>query len=720
MAFSAKFIRTQLNLLKPITTNLSLEASRKGQDKLGELMAARHRKDVVRKLHSFGHFEGAWILPRDKRRQGVILYLHGGGYTCGDLEYAAGFASTLACECGMQVFCPAYRLAPEHPFPAALEDAETAYAYLLEKGYAPGEILLCGESAGGGLCYSLCLRLKEAERPLPGGIIAISPWTDLTASGDSYQSNQENDPSITAELLDFFAKCYAQNREDPLVSPLFGDLSSLPPSLIFVGKEEIMLDDAQLLHKKLLKQGCKSQLVIKPERWHGYLLYHLEEDKDDFSAISRFLNRYISQERKLRWVRLDNAAKLYPAVRSSRWSNLFRLSATLTEPVDTAILESALDITVRRFPTIAARLRRGVFWYYLEQLPQAPKPQEEGSYPLITMSKKELRQCAFRVIVYDRRIAVEFFHSLTDGTGGLTFLKTLLAEYIQQKYEIPIPAQLGVLSRLDEPAPAEMEDSFQKYAGNVSASRKESNAWRLSGTPETDGFRNLVCFQLDSNAALAAAHRYGVSLTVFLTAAMLQALLNLQKELIPLRRLRRPVKVQVPVNLRKLFPSQTLRNFAYFTNTEINSRLGDYTLEEICKAVHHHLGLDVTAKQMSTRIAANINSERSLFVKLMPLFIKNIVMKAVFDAVGERKFCLCMSNLGDVALPEAMAGYVTRMDFILGTQASAPHNCGVISYGGKLYINMIRSIRESDLELHFFRVLQQQGLEVTAESNGRQ
>ena len=205
MALSAKVIRSQLNLLKPLVSSLSLETVRKGQDRIGSLMGFVHRHDVVVKRHDFDHFEGAWILPRDKRRQGVILYLHGGGYTCGDLEYATGFGSTLATDYGSRVFCPAYRLAPEHPFPAALEDGLEAYKYLLSKGYAPSKISLCGESAGGGLCYSLCMKLQQEGLPLPGAIVAISPWTDLTASGESYKTNKEVDPSMTLEQLQFFA-----------------------------------------------------------------------------------------------------------------------------------------------------------------------------------------------------------------------------------------------------------------------------------------------------------------------------------------------------------------------------------------------------------------------------------------------------------------------------------------------------------------------------------
>ena len=425
------------------------------------------------------------------------------------------------------------------------------------------------------------------------------------------------------------------------------------------------------------------------------------------------------KKRPLRWLRLDNAAKIYPAARNNNWSNIFRLSATLTEPVDTEILSRALAVTVQRIPSIAARLRRGLFWYYLEQVPEAPPIRAEASCPLLPMPKWEARKCAFRVIVYDCRIAVEFFHSLTDGNGGLIFLKTLLAEYLQQKHGVIIGAGHGVLDRQEEPQPAEMEDSFLKYAGPVSASRGESNAYRLSGTPEPDFFRHLVCLRLPVAQLLETAHSHNVSLTSFLCAAMMQAIMDIQKAHNPWQRLRRPVKVQVPVDLRRLFPSSSLRNFALYVNTEADPRLGDYSFNELCKLVHHQMGLSATRKQMSCQIAANVKSERSLLIRVMPLFLKNIALKIAFLAVGERKICLSLSNLGQADLPEAMKPYVQRMDFILAPQATAPHNCGVISLGDTLYINFIRNIREPELEASFCRVLLRQGISVMVESNGR-
>ena len=238
-------------------------------------------------------------------------------------------------------------------------------------------------------------------------------------------------------------------------------------------------------------------------------------------------------EKKLRWVRLDNAAKIYPAARRRNWSSIFRQSVTLIEPVDKPVLQKALDVTVLRFPTIAARLRKGVFWYYLQQVEKAPELSPEYSYPLVYMSDRELRRCAFRVIAYENRIAVEFFHSLTDGTGAQIFLKSLTAEYLEQKYGITVPAEHGVLDRREPPKPEEMEDCFPKNAGKVPAARRDTKAWRMGGQSQLDGFLHQTCFRLPVEQVIRCAKEHGASVTVFLSAVLMQALIRLQKELYP-------------------------------------------------------------------------------------------------------------------------------------------------------------------------------------------
>ena len=294
MALSTKFVRAQLSVLKPLLTQMTIEKSRTAQDIIGNIMAGILDKKTVHIPCPFARFEGEHILPLDKKREGLIFYLHGGGYTAGSIKYARGFASVLAARNGMETFCAAYRLAPEHPYPAALEDALEAYEYLLKKDYGQQNIILCGESAGGGLIYALAQAIKRERLTMPKGMIAISPWMDLTLSGRSLEENRETDPSLSRQSLECFTAAYlpnGQSPEDPLVSPLFGNFVDFPPSVLFAGGAEILLDDAVRMQKVLISYGNKVTLFIQKNMWHAYVLYGIKEAREDLSRINKFIRR---------------------------------------------------------------------------------------------------------------------------------------------------------------------------------------------------------------------------------------------------------------------------------------------------------------------------------------------------------------------------------------------------------------------------------------------
>ncbi len=720
MAFSEKFVRKQLEKIFPKIEKYSLDQLRSAQDLTGALMRRLAGRSLEIERKSFGAFDAAWVHPEARRSDTVILYLHGGGYTCGNIEFAIGFASTLAKTLGLRVFAPAYRLAPEAPYPAAVDDALRSYEYLIECGIPPRSIILCGESAGGGLSYALCLRLRSIGAELPAGIIAISPWVDLTMSGDSIRNKAETDIALTYERLKFFAESYASTSDvrNPEISPIFADVNGMPPSLIFVGSDEMLYDDAQVLERKLVHAGCSCRLVVGEKMWHAYTIYSLKEHKNDFAEMEGFIDGVVPAPRKLRWMKLDNAAKIYPAAKRRDWNNTFRLSATLTEPVNRDVLRLALDTTIHRFPSIAAKLRRGIFWYYLEELSRAPEIIDEMHSPLMHMPIEDIRKCALRVLVYKNRIAVEFYHALTDGNGGLIFLKSLIAEYLERKYSIEIPATDGVLDREEEPTADELVDSFLENSGDVSKSRAEENSYRLSGIPEKDGFINLTTFMIDSDELRTKAKEHGVTVTALLASALICAIAEIQDRQLP-RRHQRPVKILIPVDLRKIYGSKTLRNFSLYITPGIDPRMGDWEFDEVCKSIHHQMGYGITKKEMTARMTKNVNSEKAFILRIMPLFIKNIAMKMVYNAVGEKKACLDMSNLGVVAIPEEMKEYVRRFDFIIGPLPETPYNCAVITYGGQVNISIVRNVQKPELELAFFDQLRNLGVHVKVESNQR-
>ena len=426
------------------------------------------------------------------------------------------------------------------------------------------------------------------------------------------------------------------------------------------------------------------------------------------------------QNRKLRWMRLDNAALIFPASQRRHWSNAFRISFTFADPVDPALLQRAADRVAKRFPSVCVRLRRSAFWFYLEELESAPRVREDSAQPLVSMSRGEIRRCAIRILYYRDRMAVEFFHAVTDGTGGLVFAKNLAAEYVRLRYGVSVPAECG-LKDLDEAPPSgEFQDSFQHNAGPVAAPRDSRDVYRPGGELEPDRFLHVTLGMVDSALLRERAKALGVTVTAYLTALLLQSLLEMQAREQPQRRRQRPVKVQIPVNLRKLYGGETMRNFVAVANIGVDPRLGDYSFEELVKIVHCQMQLTITEKNMRAIFTPNVNDEAQPLLKIVPLPIKTLIMRLVFDSIGERVACMSLSNLGMVELPEAMAPYVRRVEFVLGSQASSPYNCSVSSWQGTTYINLVRNTVEPRLEGIFFPKLVQLGFHVKIESNDRQ
>ena len=234
----------------------------------------------------------AWMrMQRPHRRKRAVLYCHGGGYTSGNLGYSKVLASKLTKATGYDVLTFEYRLAPEHPYPAAVEDGQRAWDYLMQLGYGARDVVLAGDSAGGNLALVLCHRLKAAGRMLPAALILMSPWTDMTASGPSYAERKEIDPMLTLEYIHSVRAVYAGNQDlcSPSLSPLFGDFAGFPPTLIQVGTHEILYSDAEQLRNAMLSAGAECRLEVWEDMWHVFQMFPIKKAAAAMEQITRFL-----------------------------------------------------------------------------------------------------------------------------------------------------------------------------------------------------------------------------------------------------------------------------------------------------------------------------------------------------------------------------------------------------------------------------------------------
>ena len=236
-------------------------------------------------------FEMELLTPKEEDCGEVILQLHGGGYIAKIRNAYRDFAVRYSRIKGYRVLSVDYRVAPEHPYPAATEDAMKAWNYLMLLGYGARDVIITGDSAGGNLALSLVLKLKEQERLLPRGIVLMSPWTDLTSEGKTFQTKAELDPVLDKEYIDRMTKAYAPAMDltDPYISPLYGDFHGFPPVYIQVGENEILLDDSLRLYKNLIKAGVSAHIDRFPGMWHVFQMSPFKKANEAMDKNAEFI-----------------------------------------------------------------------------------------------------------------------------------------------------------------------------------------------------------------------------------------------------------------------------------------------------------------------------------------------------------------------------------------------------------------------------------------------
>ncbi len=290
---AAKRNQNLMHLIKRvhgIVENPDIEKHRQSQDTLGSILG--NTRDIHYRELNIGGLYAEWVsVNRAHMKKYVILHCHGGGYSTGSSLYARTLTSKLAESTSMDVLCFDYRLAPEHPYPAATEDAMKVWDYLMLLGYGARDIILTGDSAGGNLALSLVLKLKEQGRLLPRGIVLMSPWTDLTSSGKSFEAKAEVDPVLDRDYIDRMVAAYAPDMDlkQPLISPLFGDFEGFPPVYIQAGENEILLSDSLRLHQALVDANVSVKMDTYKGMWHVFQMSPVKAAREAMDKNAEFI-----------------------------------------------------------------------------------------------------------------------------------------------------------------------------------------------------------------------------------------------------------------------------------------------------------------------------------------------------------------------------------------------------------------------------------------------
>lgn len=419
---------------------------------------------------------------------------------------------------------------------------------------------------------------------------------------------------------------------------------------------------------------------------------------------------------KKTWYPLDNAGVLYSAIQRERYSAVYRFSALMTDPVDPEALQRAVARTMPRFPGFAVRIRRGAFWCYFEPNPNpGPFVKPDMANPCQPVRFHEDNDWLIRIFYYQHRISLEVFHAISDGAGTLVFLRTLLAVYLRELGH-PIPNGPGILDIDQPPQREELEDAYARYAGKRALrGGLDKTAFSNTSSPEPFYTLNVTLGLVPVDLLREKAKEYGATITEYLTAVLLQSLLENQAA--HHFRHPRPVALAIPINLRPWFPSQTLRNFILTMRPCIDPTLGEYTLLEIIRQVHSYMHLHTSRQEMRAKFTGNVRFTRNRFLQIIPLSLKNPVMAFSYKLVGVRPYSGTYTNPGAFPVPPEMAPHIQRMEVMLGQATRPSPHCASISYGNTMAITFAGTGVSSETERRFFTHLVKEGLPVRVESN---
>lgn len=415
-----------------------------------------------------------------------------------------------------------------------------------------------------------------------------------------------------------------------------------------------------------------------------------------------------------RWYPLDNAAKIYPPNTTSKSPFVFSYTARINEEVEPELLERALNIALSNKPTFKTRLKRGVFWYYLENNNKIARVKPQPAHYLKQITPNSNNGFMFEVFYRKSTITIKYHHSLTDGTGGVNFFLEILFEYFKLCGH-NVESE-GVLRPSAAPHVIEESEDTFRVVDEVRKvkSRKENNAYKFKGTPFNHDGYGIIAGVCPIEEVKKVAKQYDTTITIYLAALYMYVIYESCLQGKPVKN--KEVKILVPMNLRKHFSSTTARNFSLFV------RLGhDFTnpitFEQCVELCKEQMKEGSKREVIENMIHSNVKLEKNPFMKLVPLFFKDIAMKIAYARVGENLQSGDLSNIGLIKTPECFNGLLKDIVFVIGPTASAQQNFSVIGYNKNLYISSARGYVETRIEREFFKKLANAGVNITVYSN---
>lgn len=408
------------------------------------------------------------------------------------------------------------------------------------------------------------------------------------------------------------------------------------------------------------------------------------------------------------WRKLDNSAKIFPMSAGKKYSTVFRISVLLKEKIDLDILQDAVEKTLEVYKSFKVRMRRGFFWYYLEENIKVPIIEEEKDYPCKYIDPKKNNDYLFKITYFDKKINIDIFHALTDGGGGIVFFREIVYTYLELSHHNILDKK----ERLARKIEYNMEDSYMKnYNKNLSSRQSSKKAYILKGRKIKLGAVSAIHQIIDLEALKDICKKENATVTQYLSAVLIYSIYNSNY-----KKSNRPIKVCIPVNLKKYFPSKTMSNFfSYITLEAEMDKIN--TFDKILEFVKQEFKNKLTEEEITKTMSANVKLGINPFIKIIPLEIKKLLVRLSYIEI--RKYTtITFSNIGRIGIIGKYKDYIDSFLMLIAPESIEKIKCSSCTFENKMVFTFTSILKDNKIQKSFYEFLKQKGIKVEIESNG--
>ena len=456
------------------------------------------------------------------------------------------------------------------------------------------------------------------------------------------------------------------------------------------------------------KQMTKTVFILVESEEHNIL--KKEKKKKEIETEKKTSKK--RRNHTIEWEKLDNTANLFPAIATQNMTNVYRISVTLKEEIQGAVLQLALDKVLERFDTFRVRMRKGIFWYYFEtNTKPAPTVYRENDYPCRYIEPYENNNYLFRLTYYKKRINLEVFHVLADGMGGMNFLREITYQYLRLIHkEISNDRE----EYFSDDTSLNTEDSYLKnFRKSHKKSYRTQKAIHLKGEKTSGGELSVIHGFMDRNQIKEVCKRYDASVNEYLTAVFTY---SIYMEYLHGQPAKRPIVICIPVNLRPYFDSMTTRNFFAMVSASFLPEQENMTLDEVVRIVKESLRSQINKEHLEEIFSYNVSNQKNILLRSVPIFIKAIAMRLVYIS-SARASTSTITNLGKIAIDEKYQKYIAHFTAMISRSAGQIMKGAVCSYQDVLSFTFTSALKDLSVERCFFRTLAKDGIKVAVETN---